>query len=467
MKKLTLLTASFLMLFSITTFAQEEYKLESPHLSIGVLFTRIAVNLGYYGGLWNGNVWLAKEPYIFKTEGAVRPYMPEDIYDIRRVVYINRPGAIRGRIPIGEYPDPGYDYNWRDNFIEITRSTTDCVIKKGINTVCDLITLPVDDITRLVTLTFKDGKWKTCGYPGSPCDGDPTYWVNDYYTTAVAEVRVPGTEDLYVPVVFTTEGVGNLEQFGIDGTVHPSTEDNYKVEVTYNQVGAVPFNSYAVILKDVNTYCLYNYSKDDFNSVYEAIKTGGVEAGFNRFKQTVKSRCANTEIIGFINITPPGGWKSWQINEPYKVTLSDRPDGKPFAIPLEGGKTIASGGKFNISTMQMINDPNALKELPKDRYPGSFGGATITIPAGYDPGLEIENVNIDEIITILDNGHSVVINKEGEATLQLFNFQGRLVKEIPVNGSTTVIIREQESSGIYFLRYIQDMTVGAKKVIFR
>jgi len=60
--------------------------------SMSIDFTREEIDLGYYGGSWDGNVWLAKEPYHVSLKGVLEP-MPylNDVYPLKLVVYIHRP----------------------------------------------------------------------------------------------------------------------------------------------------------------------------------------------------------------------------------------------------------------------------------------------------------------------------------------------------------------------------------------
>lgn len=389
---------------------------QANYFSTYMEFTRTEINLGYYG--W-GNVWLAKEPYnVFfrsRLEGlALNPqyYVELSVYmghtDFSRCLFHPELCGKNGgknttkvfKMADATAPellgakDGRDEIDWRNDtiYMLIERYKDDIIITKEEQRVAEL-PLPTHKVN------FDGEKLRLYEYEGQYSGGQD--FLIDGLAWSVAESEDLNHPGEYITVASHYQGVGNLSVRTLEASVYsPSTPEKPIVEMTYNLVTAIPgVNSYAVIMKDQNAFCLWDYDLDAYNSVYYAVKEGGVDAGFEQFKKTVmyydynkpqpkKKRCLDNDnsIIGFVNLTPPGGWQGWKINEPYTVTLGREGDGWPWVVDKTTGTTIAAGGNFSFSEFVISNDPNALQTLPTGVFPGAFCISGITIPAGYDPG---------------------------------------------------------------------------------
>ena len=449
-------------------------KLNPDHFSLFIEFTKEDVNLGAYGN-WE-EVWLSRAPHYVNFAGAVNPYVElEDSYAVKRVVYINTPDefpqtkkggkdisrgifkvpenadpkllkkynippsrinytdpAVAAAMGTGENPhiipieDPYADPYWRDRYIKIAESDEDCIIKKNGGTgICYFRNppnppegdLPVQGELRLITINYYNGVYTLC--PEGNCSPGENFWVNDFDTPAVAEVKDPsyGQPDHimeYVPVRLKMQAVGNLDVITLGAAVSKYTEADPNVYLSYNLASTMPVSAYLMLSNDFNTFCLWGYDADAFNSVHYAIKEGGYDAGFEQFKKTVKfydydkdnpsdRRCGDDDFIGFVQLnkkTPQGEWQGWPscwdeggvLEKPSVVMLGEK-EGCPFAIG--DTKTIASGGTFGVAEMIISDDPNALRTLPNLLFPGRFSGTNTSIPAADDPPKPCPPVGID------------------------------------------------------------------------
>jgi len=363
------------------------------------------------------------------------------------------------------------DPSWRNDYIKIAPLPPQidpvCEIRKDMQTTCDLGEIPVNEITRLVTININDQSVSICRDGQCPSEGE-NFWVNDT-AIAVAEVKNPNynpsnpDSQEYLPVKVQAQGVGNLESVTIDATASKYTQLDPNVYFTYNLLPSMPVNAYGVILKDWNAFCLWDYDVETFNSVYDAIHgtngmpKGGYEGGFERFKQTVQAACGD-DVIGFVKLnkkTPQGwqGWKGWVIEEPSVVMLGEK-EGCPFAV--DSDRTIASGGEFSFSEFVISDDPEALRTLPKGSFPGNFSGGTLIIPPADNPpkpckpDVGIDDPSIANLLQFFKN--SVVINDNGQGTLYVYDMAGKMITTINVNNNQRIDL-SQLFPGIYALKY--------------
>ena len=74
------------------------------------------------------------------------------------------------------------------------------------------------------------------------------------------------------------------------------------------------------------------------------------------------------------------------------------------------------------------------------------------------------NNSNDDNFAFFTNG-SFVINNEGEATLQVVDINGRIMKTESINGCTNVNLNA--ASGIYMLRLVNAESVKVQKVVVK
>jgi hypothetical protein len=324
-------------------------------------------------------------------------------------------------------------------------------------------------------LKFEDGKFVIVGN-----NETADFWINGL-GWSVAEAEEVGYPGEYITVAAQYQGVGNFEVVTVDGMVYEefaSTKAKPTVELSYNVVPAMPVSSYGMLLKDRNAFCLWDYDNDAFNSVYEALRDGGYEAGFEQFKKTAKfydydkpqpkqRRCEDDDIIGMVKLNRKidgqwQGWPGWTKEEPSIVTLGDEEDGWPWA--LDQYTTIAGGGDFAFAEFVISDDPYALLTLPQGVYPGFFSGMALHIPKGYDPGPKAVGIDEPPIEDVMEfYGSAVVIT--GSGILRIYDIQGRLFNEIAVSGKTSIDLRPYRNTAMYILNYTNDKGSFSKKVV--
>ena len=74
--------------------------------------------------------------------------------------------------------------------------------------------------------------------------------------------------------------------------------------------------------------------------------------------------------------------------------------------------------------------------------------------------------NDDDTFAFYSNG-SFVINNEGNATLQVIDINGRIMKSESINGCANVNVNVNAAQGIYMLRLVNGDNVKVQKVVVR
>ena len=365
----------------------------------------------------------------------------------------NAVNGAKGYIPVDANPNnSGYDWNWRNNFIKIAAADNDCWIKKSI----------ITDFGKVINfnspmITVKDQN-----------NQDIQVFINEL-AWAIQEVGVTGRNDsisynvpsVYIPVYGDGMSIGtNFTPIVIDYSASKYTGKPQGIQLSYNLKVGVPSYSYGVILKE--DWCMYGYTTDHMDVVYNAITTadGGYEAGFNSFKQTVRDVGCDYDgnIIGFVRLNKKnqGAWQSWPTategyfdteegKTPVIVTLSDYSEGQNVGHPfsVDSTTTLASGGTFRFIDLAISNVPNSPRMSMDGTVPSAINGHSLTIAPcdgeGCDPGplpqeTAVSTINIEDIFTV--QKYDVVV--QGNGTVFVYNSLGLLVQQINVNGEITI-----------------------------